>query len=587
MKRIINRLHEFWHVLSNDKASWIFFIFLTFVAALFEGIGIGLVLPILESLVSDSKDSLIQRHLPELAARLTNEEITVLGLGVLLLATVLKFAVMIFKSVFAAHLVNGIRNRWREELAADILYDHGQLNGTRKHGALMDTIIMQTSGASKFIRNLTEIATEIVFSLVMLVIIISISWQITALLLVVFAVLLAAVNEPLRRWSGTLGARNTKVSQRLGALVSEALLGARQVRIFSIEREQMQAISKVNALQLNIAKQLTLLAELPPAINQITLAGLLLGGGVYLGFYADLRFVEVLPAFAVFVIVAQRLTRHSTTLMSKYVSARTNYPAFRLVMGFLAGNRETREPHGARLFEDFSNEIKFENVSFRHRNGSEVLRGFNLDIPKGTVVALVGESGAGKSTIADLLLRLRDPDAGAIRVDGIDVREFDTQSWRRRIGYVSQTPFLFNMTITDNIRLGKHNASQKDIEAAARAAYAHDFIEALPLGYETNVGDAGARLSGGQLQRIVLAQALVRNPALFVLDEPTSALDTESSRYVYRMIHDLAAQGRTVLLITHDPEAAAEALKVFTIEPVRSSLPHDFEQDSRLLGVKT
>ena len=171
-----------------------------------------------------------------------------------------------------------------------------------------------------------------------------------------------------------------------------------------------------------------------------------------------------------------------------------------------------------------------------HYGREEVLRGLDLEIPAGKTVALVGPTGAGKTTIADLLLRFHDPESGAIEFDGIDARKLSRRSLRDLCAVVTQEPFLFDTSILENIRYGRPEARHEEIVAAARAANAHEFIEKLPQGYETQVGELGGQLSGGQRQRITIARAILRDPQILILDEPTSALDAISEQAVQEAI---------------------------------------------------
>ncbi|XP_004702533.1 mitochondrial potassium channel ATP-binding subunit [Echinops telfairi] len=203
--------------------------------------------------------------------------------------------------------------------------------------------------------------------------------------------------------------------------------------------------------------------------------------------------------------------------------------------------------------EDLLGAVTFQNVRFSYpcRPGFEVLKDFTLTLPPGTVVALVGQSGGGKTTVASLLERFYDPTAGAVLLDGRDLRTLDPSCLRGQvIGFISQEPVLFGTTIMENIRFGKLDASDAEVYAAAREANAHNFITSFPEGYDTIVGERGATLSGGQKQRLAIARALIKQPRVLIMDEATSALDTESEQVVQEAL-DRASTGRTVLVIAH------------------------------------
>tara|TARA_R110000868_G_scaffold29420_6_gene109372 strand:+ start:3369 stop:5189 length:1821 start_codon:yes stop_codon:yes gene_type:complete len=198
---------------------------------------------------------------------------------------------------------------------------------------------------------------------------------------------------------------------------------------------------------------------------------------------------------------------------------------------------------------EFDKGIEIKNVSFKYED-EYVLKNFNLNVPKGQTVALVGQSGSGKSTIANLMTRFYDVNEGDIVIDGIDIRDFTKKSLRGLMGLVTQDSILFNDTVKNNIGLGKDNATEEEIIAAAKIANAHDFISELPQGYNTNIGDSGNKLSGGQKQRLSIARAVLKNPPIMILDEATSALDTESERLVQDALEKMM-QNRTSIVIAH------------------------------------
>lgn len=222
----------------------------------------------------------------------------------------------------------------------------------------------------------------------------------------------------------------------------------------------------------------------------------------------------------------------------------------------------------ARPVSGFRDSIRFDGVEFAYRRGSPVLRDIELGIGRGGVVALVGPSGAGKSTLAGLLPRFYDPTAGRVTLDGVDLRELKLADLRGLIGLVSQETVVFHDTVRANIAYGLGDVSAAAVEAAARAAFAHDFVAALPEGYDTVVGERGTRFSGGQRQRLAIARALLRNPPILILDEATSSLDLESERLVQQAVEKLL-EGRTVLVIAHRLSTIQRADRILVLEEGR------------------
>ncbi|HEX6750536.1 MAG TPA: ABC transporter ATP-binding protein [Longimicrobium sp.] len=250
-----------------------------------------------------------------------------------------------------------------------------------------------------------------------------------------------------------------------------------------------------------------------------------------------------------------------------------NYPA-QVQPGLAAAERafelidrpiEVVDPPDAAPFPGFARELRFEGVGFAYATDAPVLEDIDLSIRPGEVVALVGPSGAGKSTLADLVPRFHDPTSGRITLDGIDLRALRMADLRGILGMVTQETILFHDTVRANIAYGRPDAPHDAVEAAARAANAHEFIAALPNGYDTVLGEKGTRLSGGQRQRIAIARALLRNPPLLILDEATSALDTESERLVQQAIDEVMAH-RAVLVIAHRLSTVRRADQILVLD---------------------
>jgi ATP-binding cassette, subfamily B, bacterial len=223
--------------------------------------------------------------------------------------------------------------------------------------------------------------------------------------------------------------------------------------------------------------------------------------------------------------------------------------------------------------------IRFRSVGFRYpsRPDARALADFDLEVQPGETVALVGPSGAGKSTVLQLLLRFHDPESGAIEIDGIDLRQLDPRSLREQIALVPQDPLLFGADAMENLRYGRLEASEAEVVEAARSAEAHEFISALPQGYNTFLGERGVRLSGGQQQRLVIARALLKDAPLLLLDEATSALDAHSERAIQQALERLM-QGRTTLVIAHRLATVRRADRIIVLDGGRIVAQGSHEQ---------
>ena len=274
--------------------------------------------------------------------------------------------------------------------------------------------------------------------------------------------------------------------------------------------------------------------------------------GVLLWFGGRMVLVEgTLDAssFIAYMGLAYNILTPAKAISKASYGVRKGNAAAERVLQVLETENPIKDPADGHTKEDFREELRLENVSFAYQE-EPVLTDFSLSVPKGKTVALVGQSGSGKSTIANLVTRFYDVDGGRITLDGEDIRHMTKASLRGLMGLVTQDSILFNDTVRNNILIGREDATQEEIEAAARVANAHEFILELPEGYQTNIGDGGNKLSGGQKQRLSIARAVLKNPPIMILDEATSALDTESERLVQDALDNMM-RNRTSLVIAH------------------------------------
>ena len=256
------------------------------------------------------------------------------------------------------------------------------------------------------------------------------------------------------------------------------------------------------------------------------------------------------PSFIIYIGLFYSIINPAKNLTNAYYSVQKGLAAMERIDVILAAESSIQEPENPRKLEQFQQAVEYKDVNFSYNESKQVLKNINLVIPKGKTVALVGQSGSGKSTFVDLLPRFYDVNSGKICIDGIDIRELSFYNLREFMGNVNQDPILFNDTIYNNIAFGIENATLEQVEQAARIANAHEFILQTEHGYQTIIGDRGGKLSGGQRQRLSIARAVLKNPPIMILDEATSALDTESEKLVQEALDNLM-KNRTSIVIAH------------------------------------
>ena len=343
------------------------------------------------------------------------------------------------------------------------------------------------------------------------------------------------------------------VQERLGTLVSiieEALSGLRIIKGFNAEGYQRGKFGKENEAYRRSLTRLLWRRDLSSPLSEFLGIGVV---AVLLWFGSRLVFSGQMGAetFLTFIFAFYNVIEPAKKLSRAVYDIQKGVAAMQRVEVVLDAPMQIAEPENPVLLESFENAIEYRRVGFAYNNNEgPVLQDIDLVIPKGRIVALVGASGAGKSTIADLLPRFYDVQSGGIYIDGVDVRQMSLRGLRRLMGIVSQEAILFNDTIYNNIVFGMEGVTPAEVERAARIANAHDFIMATEHGYQTNIGDRGLKLSGGQRQRLTIARAILKNPPILILDEATSALDAESEKLVQQALEELM-KNRTALVIAH------------------------------------
>jgi subfamily B ATP-binding cassette protein MsbA len=372
---------------------------------------------------------------------------------------------------------------------------------------------------------------------------------------------LTAFGRKIRRRSRLRQEQVSEVVQR----VVQMLSGIKVIKAFRAERTERDALARELYLYFRRSVKVVRNRVMSrSAVEFVTQAGfivMLLAGVVAV---RDGRWDLSLGQLGAFVGISAMVYRPLKNLTRLYNSVQDALPAAERLFELLDAEEEPPDPPDAVRVDRVRQGIRFHDVHF-HYGREPVLRGLDLEIRAGEVVALVGRTGAGKTTTADLLLRFHDPDKGSVELDGIDLRRIRRDSLHDLIAVVSQEPFLFDTTVLENIRYGRQDASFEEIAAAARAAHADEFIDQLPDRYQTEVGEAGTRLSGGQRQRLTIARAILRDPQILIFDEATSSLDAKAEKSVQEAIANLM-KGRTVLLIAHRLATVKAADKIAVIE---------------------
>ncbi|HET6969684.1 MAG TPA: ABC transporter transmembrane domain-containing protein [Phenylobacterium sp.] len=527
-------------------------------AAMVAAVVTAAVSAVLIDVIRPTTDTLLSPRARTLAEIL---RLPALIVGLALIRTLAQVTQATFVNRIGNGLVGDIQIQLFGKLVrADLARLRAQHTGAYVSSVLYDAGLMReaaTSGVVNYTQNLLTVVGAVV-------VMVRIDWILSLALLAAAP----AASTIMRRFSKqTRKAAQGAMAETsaLSTAIMESLDGIRVVKIENREAgEEARVAEVVRRRERHLVKGANARARAAPA-TELLMSLITAGVFAYAGWRAQSGAITAggFVAFVAALGMASQSLRQLANLQTVFAEG---LQAARRLFAALDVQPEVRDRPGARRLDRAKGDIRFEAVSFAYGgDGPPALSGVSLQAGRGETVALVGPSGGGKSTILNLIPRFYDVGGGQVTLDGQDVRDLSLASLRAQIALVTQEPFLFDDTIRANIAYARPEASPAEIEAAARAAAAHDFVTALPAGYDTAVGEAGARLSGGQRQRIAIARAFLKDAPILLLDEATSALDTESEAQVQMALKRLMA-GRTTLLIAHRLSTVRGADRIYVVD---------------------
>ena len=433
-----------------------------------------------------------------------------------------------------------------------------------KTGTIMSYVTNDVNALQgAMVDNTIELVTESIILIGSVCAMIYLDWKLTLFTILTFPVVLYFMNyfgKKIRRSGGQIQEATADIT----SVLQESVSSARVVKSFVREQYEIERFERENEANLKAnLKNAKYMATLTPTIEFVAALGVTLilwyGGNNVIAGETTAGSLVAFLAYAVNISnPIKRITRVSGNIQRALAAAQRVFDVLDL-------REEVQDLPDAKALPAVTGNVSFEHVTFSYNAGDEILHDLSFTAKPGQAIGLVGPSGAGKSTVASLLPRFYDCDAGTIRIDGKDIRHVTLDSLRNQVGIVPQETILFNGSVYDNILYGRLDATKEEIEEAAKAANAHDFIMELPDGYNTMLGDRGVNISGGQRQRIAIARAILKDPRILVLDEATSALDTESERVVQEALNRLMV-GRTSIIIAHRLSTIKNADRILVLD---------------------
>jgi ATP-binding cassette, subfamily B, bacterial MsbA len=546
-------------------------IILSFSSALFSGVSTALIVPIVLALLGKELSfkgapKILQQPLSLLDGFSGETQIWIM-LALVLLVIILKNTTTFFGFMISNQLNRSLVNGMRLEGIDLLLKVDFDFYTKNKIGHLLSYINQESAITAGLLKSFISMFTTVLTILVYIWLLLVISWQIT-LVSTFLAGVVALSNQFLIAKSKVMGKELAKTSMEYGGKLQEILSGIRLIKLASNEPEEYKRLKKLIKQREEAQYRSQIYSGIIAPINEISSIVIVLAivvVGRYF-FAEEIKTGEASTLLLTYLVILFRMLPFVGKLNSERSKHASQTPSADILANFLRRDNKPFMNAGNLVYGNLTEGIHLEKVGFAYPGSDKlVLKGIDLNIPKGKTTALVGYSGAGKSTIADLLPRFYDPTEGRILIDGKDLRDYDLKTLRQAMGVVSQDTFLFNQTVRYNIAYGLPKATEAEIIIAAKRANAYEFIERLPKGLDTEIGDRGIMLSGGQRQRLAIARALLRDPDILILDEATSALDTVSERLVQEAIEELC-RDRTTVVIAHRLSTIRKADQIVVLE---------------------
>lgn len=529
-------------------------------AAFAEGVGIAALLPMI-GLVIDAEGAggPLTRYVEEVFA-FVGQDVSLGGLLVLIvvamaLKALLTLLAMTQVGYSAAHVAMNLRLAFiRAILRARWLHFID-----RRTGDLASAVSIEPTRTAEAYVAACQVLSGVIQAVIYLAVCLAISWEVSLLALAAGAFGMFALNR-LVVVSRRAGQNQTELQKSFMSRLLQGLDGMKPLKAMGREGS-MRPLFDGDIRGLNDAQRIIVISREGLAESYELIRAFAVAGGLYVFVAVWDQPVDGLLVLALlFVRIMQKVSR----VHDEYQIAATAQPAFAFLQSTIAAAEEAEEPRLGSTAPRLASAISLRDVSFSYGSGT-VLKAVSMTLPAGAFIAVVGASGAGKTTVADLIIGLLRPQQGEVWIDDAPLGEIDAAAWRGMIGYVPQETFLFHDTVMANVTLGEPGIARADVETALRRAEAWAFVAALPDGMDTVVGERGARLSGGQRQRVAIARALVRDPALLILDEATTALDPETEAGIVATVRRLTGK-LTVLSISHQPAMQNAASVVYSLD---------------------
>jgi ATP-binding cassette subfamily B protein len=546
----ITILKRTWWLIKPFKFESAILLLVMLISAFFEMLNVAILYPVINYGLKQSSVNVVMNIFNKIISVIPTNNLFMASCVLLIIITICSVIVKYINGMLSNKMTAKVISNYQKKIFLKYTNSDYSFFVNHKQGDLIHTGTTATEMTSNMILTMIRLCNDLLYMILLSSLLFSLSWQGFLLIVLIGLVYYITVKKIAKNIIIKYGNLQVQADREKTTILNEFLSGVKSIKIFLAsnfwEEKYERAVNNKVKSQYNLLMG-RLIPELTSKFISFSLIGVI---GIYLSLQSEMDMLKYIPLLGIFVLTMNRLIPVTNTIGNHVMVMTSCLPNVNIVYDLI--RKKTKKiPEGSMIFHDFSKEISFNNIWFKYKGSPKyLLQDINFTIQRNKVVAIVGSSGNGKTTLLNLLLRLIAYDKGEIRIDGVNIREYTLSSYLSKIGYVSQETFMFNNTIKENIRFGGENYSDEKIIESAKLSHAHEFIMDTQYGYDTIVGDAGVKLSGGQKQRIAIARAILRKPEILFFDEATSALDNIAEQKVQKAINQVSKY-TTVLLIAH------------------------------------
>ena len=567
MKKPRDTLGTIWFFLKPYKYSFLLIFIISVLLAITETLHVAILYPILQGTLdiqSGQDNNFFLFMIGKVASILPFPDMVIANIVVFILLTVLFFLFRMVYLAFSLKITAGIVIERKQQVFQKLIRSDYQFFADNKQGELLYKAVTAPVSIAAVLMQLTQFVVDFVISVSILVLLFSLSLVGTLAAIILGAGYYYYIRYLGSKVSYVAGTGRREASQRENVVVSEFVTGVKHIKAFDSSPYWYAQFNEAMKRYWAYWRRSNFWLQTPGNIITLILFAMVGFAVIIVRIQNPIDFATIIPIFGTFIFAIFKLLPRLSSFGMYQMQIMDVLPTIEIVRDLLLDTTYDKITSGHVILKEFNSGIEFRNLTFTHKKREATLYDVSLKIEKNKTTAIVGASGAGKSTVADLLLRLYDVDSGGIYIDGVNIKEYDTASLLSKIGFVGQETFIYNASVKDNISFG-HDYPMPEIIEAAKLANAHEFIQRLPDGYDTLLGDRGVKISGGEKQRIAIARAMVRKPEILILDEATSSLDNISERLVQESI-DIVTKNCTALIIAHRLSTIRNADMIYVLD---------------------